>query len=70
MSVNYEARYGKGFIITKKEINQLPEEKIDELFDSNYFHTIDAYRSGDDVPYFYGIIALNLDCEYGEYCQI
>ena len=42
MSVNYEAKYGFGFVITEKDINELTPEQHDEITNSSFYHCIDG----------------------------
>jgi hypothetical protein len=68
MSVNYEAKYGFGFVITEKDINELTPEQHDKIIDSDFFHCIDGWRDDEDTPYFFGIVLNSL--EPGEFSLV
>ena len=68
MSVNYEAKYGFGFVITEKDINELTPEQHDEITNSSFYHCIDGQRDDEDTPYFFGIVLNSL--EPGEFSLI
>ena len=68
MSVNYNAKYGFGFIITEEDLNGLNLEQHDEIIDSIFFHDINGYCERNEASYFFGIIIKSVDP--GESCLI
>ena len=42
MSIDYNAKYGFGFIITEEDLHHLGPEKRDKMIDSEFFHCIDG----------------------------
>ena len=68
MSVNYSAKYGKGFIIPWDEIETLSDDERDTLLDSDYIHWICGYS--DNSPLFFGIIETSIDCDETGYYML
>lgn len=69
MSVDYNAKYGYGFIITEEDLYNLDPEQRNTMIDSEFFHGIDDYSERDkDTSYFFGIIIKSLNP--GDFCLI
>lgn len=59
MSVGYSAKLGYGFLIDSNECCSMPDEKYEQLVDSEFFTTVDSYC--DNPLIFFGLIMFNLD---------
>ena len=68
MSVNYSAKYGKGFMISWDELEKMSDTERDVLLDSVYIHWICGYS--DTPPLFFGIVAADIDCDDTGYYMI
>ena len=68
MSVDYSAKYGKGFIIPWDEVEKMTDTERDALLDSTYIHWICGYS--DACPLFFGIVAADIDCDNTGYYMI
>lgn len=61
MSVNYNAKYGYGFVVTEEDIRSLTPEQQDMFMDSEFFYEVDGWRDDKETPYFFGIVIKSLD---------
>ena len=67
MSVNYSAKFGKGYIITSDELQELDSEVYEKLIDSEYSHYLSP---SDKSDMFFGLIAADIDCDKAGYFMI
>lgn len=68
MSVNYSAKYGRGYMVDWSEVEQLDDETHDEFLDSEYTNWICGYS--DNSPIFFGIVAVSIDCDETGYYEL
>lgn len=57
MSVEYRAIYGLGYVITQEEIENIPDNIRDELYDSDFIYPLED--GGNE--YFFGICLNQVD---------
>lgn len=67
MSVNYSAKFGKGYIITSDELQELDSDVYEKVIESKYSHYLNLSNESD---MFFGLIAANIDCEKTGYFMI
>lgn len=61
----YKAKFGKGYIITANELQELDNDIYEEMIESKYAHSLNP---SDDM--FFGLIAADIDCDKAGYFMI